>query len=529
MLFNSYIFILLFLPITLILFFCIGRKGYYRIAIAWLVSASLFFYGFWNPIYLVLILASILFNYSIGVVLSQKRALSDGRHSITRRAFLSFGIIVNLLLLGYFKYFNFFSDNINRFIGSNLPLEEIILPLAISFFTFQQIAYLVDAYRYETGEYNFIHYCLFVTFFPQLISGPIVHHKEMMPQFVEKKIFRLNYEHCAVGITIFFIGLFKKVVLADGIAGYSTPVFDAAEQSFNLTFVEAWGGAMAYSFQIYFDFSGYSDMAIGIARMFGIKLPLNFHSPYKAVNIIEFWRRWNITLSRFLRDYLYISLGGNRKGKTTRYINLMITMILGGLWHGANWTFVAWGALHGIYLVINHAWRTIKKSLGYNRTHSSTLGHFLSRTITFGAVVISWSLFRAESFDGAIQMLRAMVGLNGFALPEGCLGYLNHFAGLGDYLSTFGLQFMEVKYFGGIIEISSLIFCFLLVWFMPNTQQFMIRYKPAFEIYRGEIQPWKWAWLQWEQKPVWVICISIMSVLSILELTHVTEFIYFQF
>jgi alginate O-acetyltransferase complex protein AlgI len=333
MLFNSYTFIFIFLPITLLVFFSIGGKGHHRIAIAWLVAASLFFYGWWNPAYLSLILGSILFNYAVGVALSNLQAQSSASH-LTKKIILSFGILVNLFLLAYFKYANFFVDNLNSLSGSNFHLQTIILPLAISFFTFQQITYLVDAYKGETREYNFLHYCLFVTFFPQLIAGPIVHHREMLPQFVKNTIYKFNHQHLAIGLTIFFIGLFKKVVLADGVAVYATPVFEAAEQGVMLTFFEAWAGALAYTFQLYFDFSGYSDMAIGIARMFGIRLPLNFNSPYKSVNIIEFWRRWHITLSRFLRDYLYIPLGGNRKGKFRRYINLMITMLLGGLWHG---------------------------------------------------------------------------------------------------------------------------------------------------------------------------------------------------
>ena len=352
MLFNSYEFIFLFLPIVLLGFHLIGKQGHHRVAIAWLVGASLFFYGWWNPAYLLLMLFSVLFNYSVGVSLSN----TSGRKLLSK-TILTIGVSVNLAILGYFKYANFFVDNLNALSGTNLILNEVILPLAISFFTFQQIAYLVDAYRGKTKEYNFLHYCLFVTFFPQLIAGPIVHHKEMLPQFAKDAVYKLRSKHLAIGITIFALGLFKKVVLADGVSVYATPVFNAAEAGVMLTFFEAWGGALAYTFQLYFDFSGYSDMAIGIARMFGIRLPLNFNSPYKATSIIDFWRRWHITLSRFLRDYLYIPLGGSRKGRVRRYINLMTTMILGGLWHGAGWTFLLWGALHGFYLMINHAKR----------------------------------------------------------------------------------------------------------------------------------------------------------------------------
>jgi len=354
MLFNSFEFIFFFLPITLTIFFWIGKRNHHQVAISWLVLCSLFFYGWWSPAYLALILFSMLFNYAFGVM------LGNGESRKNKKALLILGVGINLGLLGYYKYANFFIDQLNWLLDSNFHLEKIFLPLAISFFTFQQIAYLVDAYRQETKEYNFLHYCLFVTFFPQLIAGPIVHHKEMLPQFSKNIVYKFNYEHMAMGITIFIIGLFKKVILADSVSIYATPVFNAAEIGATVTFFSAWGGALAYTLQLYFDFSGYSDMAIGIAYMFGIKLPINFNSPYKATSIIDFWRRWHITLSRFLRDYLYFALGGNRKGSIRRYINLFLTMLLGGIWHGAGWTFVIWGMLHGTYLIINHAWRKIR-------------------------------------------------------------------------------------------------------------------------------------------------------------------------
>ncbi|MEK8020808.1 MAG: MBOAT family O-acyltransferase, partial [Candidatus Parabeggiatoa sp.] len=332
----------------------------------------------------------------------------------------------------------------------------------------------------------------------------------------------------AVGMTIFFLGLFKKVVLADSVAIYATPVFEAAEQGLRLGFFEAWGGALAYTFQLYFDFSGYSDMAIGIARLFGIRLPLNFHSPYKAVNIIEFWRRWHITLSRFLRDYLYIPLGGNRKGSIRRYINLMITMLLGGLWHGAGWTFVAWGALHGVYLMINHAWRTLRAALGQDITHSSWWGRGLSQLITFTAVVIAWVFFRAESFSGAINVLQAMAGMNGIPLPYFFIGYLGEI----------GFWLIEQGYFtdgilinnlfaAPLIGVSWLFLSLLLTWYAPNTQQFMSRYQPAFDIYRGEA--WRYSGLQWQPTRAWAASTAMIAALAILSLTRVSEFLYFQF
>ena len=306
MLFNSYQFIFLFLPIVLAGFFLLSRKNS-EYPIIWLVVASLFFYGWWNPVYLLLIVASMLINYSLGRVLSE-----TGQYSPKRRKWtLIIGITLNLSTLGYYKYAGFFVENINKLTDTDFNLEEIILPLAISFFTFQQIAYLVDAYRGITKEYRFIHYALFVTFFPQLIAGPIVHHKEMLPQFLRVTSLKRNIENFSVGITIFAIGLFKKSVLADSVAQYASPVFDAAATGETVSFFVAWGGALAYTMQLYFDFSGYSDMAIGGDRMFGIKLPLHFHSPYKSTTIVDFWLRSHMTLSRFLLDYLYLRLGGS--------------------------------------------------------------------------------------------------------------------------------------------------------------------------------------------------------------------------
>ncbi|MDW8310963.1 MAG: MBOAT family O-acyltransferase, partial [Verrucomicrobiales bacterium] len=317
MLFNSYEFIFVFLPVTLAGFFWLGHHGRARWAIGWLVLASFFFYGWWNPKYLALLGGSVLFNYSMGLALSRRVRTGAGR------ALMIAGVAANLLLLGVFKYTNFLVDNFNALCGTDWQVARIIIPLGISFFTFQQIAYLVDAWRGETREYNFVDYALFVTFFPQLIAGPIVHHKEMLPQFSQRGVFRFSPRDFAIGVSIFAVGLFKKAVIADGVAGYSTPVFDLAKNGGTPGFAQAWGAVLAYTLQIYFDFSGYSDMAIGLGRLFGIVLPLNFHSPYRATNIIEFWRRWHMTLSRFLRDYLYFTLGGNRRGPARRYVNLM--------------------------------------------------------------------------------------------------------------------------------------------------------------------------------------------------------------
>jgi len=528
MLFNSYEFLFLFLPICLGFFFLAGRLDR-EIAIIWLVLASLFFYGWWNPAYLILILFSMIVNFVLGKVLT----LSFKRgEKLRTKSYLVFGLTVNLGVLAYYKYAGFFVQNVNALTGSQIGLGEIVLPLAISFFTFQQIAYLVDASRGITHEYRFSHYALFVTFFPQLIAGPIVHHKEMLPQFMRRKTVTFQLDNLAIGLTILFIGLFKKVVLADGIAQYASPVFNSAANGASLTFFEAWGGALAYTMQLYFDFSGYSDMAIGAARLFGIRLPLNFYSPYKATNIVEFWRRWHMTLSRFLRDYLYVSLGGNRRGRTRRYTNLFVTMLLGGLWHGAGWTFVIWGGLHGCYLVINHAWRWCKEITGINGNAFPRVSKFVAWFLTFNAVVISWVFFRASDFDTAMVILKSMSGLDGIVVPNGIMVRLGAF---GLWLQDIGLG---VSLGGGSVLVFTYIWIFALLFtalIMPNTQQLLIRFSPVLTSYSSEnknsisLADNFIAWLRWKPTPIWSVIIGLIAALSILALTNVSEFLYFQF
>lgn len=410
MLFNSYGFIFLFLPITLLGFFQLSRV-HHAYAAAWLAAASLVFYGYWNPVYVGLLLGSIIANYAFGMWIAK----SAVQHAFARkRHILIFSVSANLLLLGYYKYTNFFLSSLNNLSDSPLTLSEIILPLGISFFTFTQIAFLVDTYQGKVKEYNFIHYILFVTYFPHLIAGPVLHHKDMMPQFAHNSTYRINWENVATGILLFTLGLCKKVLWADSLAPYANAIFDGAQHGITSgslpTIYEAWSGALAYTLQIYFDFSGYTDMALGIALMFNIRLPINFNSPYKSTSIIEFWRRWHITLSIFLRDYLYTPLGGNRHGKFRRYLNLLATMLLGGLWHGAGWTFVIWGALHGLYLAINHLWRDFVSERLLNRI-PNWLGRLTGGALTFIAVVSAWVIFRSDNIDQANVLLKAMYGI----------------------------------------------------------------------------------------------------------------------
>ncbi len=316
--------------------YCLLAPRRHQFARILLILASLFFYAWWNPKFVLLLLASAGMNYFFGVRIARARPSSHARHLLTA------GVVLNLLCLGYFKYANFFIANYNALAGSQLAFVQVTLPLGISFYTFTQLAFLIDVYRGIAVEFRFPNYLLFVTYFPHLIAGPILHHKQMMPQFADRNTYRVRSKNLAIGLTFFCLGLLKKLYLADSLGAYADASFGASAHG-SVSFLTAWVGALAYTFQLYFDFSGYCDMAIGISWFFGIQLPINFNSPYKAPNIIDFWRRWHITLSNFLRDYVYISLGGNRKGKVRRHVNLMATMFIGGLWHGASWTFVVWG------------------------------------------------------------------------------------------------------------------------------------------------------------------------------------------
>ena len=394
MLFNSYPFIFVFLPLALAGYFAANRLGA-RAPVIWLALASLVFYSFSNWPFVALLLASIAFNYFIGWLL-----ISRNLRERSRFAVLTAGVAGDLLALGVFKYAGFVVANLNAMFATSFVVN-ILLPVGISFYTFTQIAFLVDAYRGKVATYALPHYALFVTYFPHLIAGPILHHRDMIPQFESTEAKRINPRLILYGLIIFGIGLFKKTGLADGIQPLVATAFHQASPSFD----QAWIGALAYTFQLYFDFSGYSDMAIGISLMFGIFLPVNFNSPYKATSIVDFWRRWHMTLSQFLRDYLYIPLGGNRHGRLQRYVNLMITMLLGGLWHGAAWTFVIWGALHGLYLCINHVWANYGPPIPQALKRPAGIASFV---LTFLAVVVAWVFFRADSLASATSVLSRM-------------------------------------------------------------------------------------------------------------------------
>jgi alginate O-acetyltransferase complex protein AlgI len=392
MLFNSIEFLGAFLPITLIIYFVLNKYGLDRAGKIWLLFASLFFYAWWKPIYLVLIVTSMTLNYFAG------QKLNYIENPKTRKIFYIACLMLNLSVLLYYKYTNFIVDNVNLVLDDDLLIEKIALPLAISFFTFQKFAYITDSYKGETKGYDFLNFCLFVSFFPQLIAGPIVHHKEIMPQFQDLEKKRFNPENFTKGIYIFLMGLVKKTAIADTFSLLANSGYGNVA---GLSFTDSWLTSLSYGIQLYYDFSGYSDMAIGSALLFNINIPLNFNSPYKSTNLQDFWRRWHITLGNFLREYIYIPLGGNRKGEVSTLFNLFMTFLVGGIWHGANWNFLIWGSLHGFGLIVHRLW--IKNNFKMN--------DYLGIFITFMYVNFAWVFFRAASFGDAMVVLKSMIGL----------------------------------------------------------------------------------------------------------------------
>jgi alginate O-acetyltransferase complex protein AlgI len=508
MLFNSYVFVLGFLPLTLGIFALLA--GRYAHASAWfLVIASLAFYTWSSPWYHVgLLLASIVFNFAVGLGLRHK-ALNGAR-----RVLLAFGVVVDLMVLGYFKYSDFFVAQVGFLTQIGLGRSGVgtLLPLGVSFYTFTQIAYLADVYANKAQEYAPANYALFVTWFPHLIAGPIMHHREMMPQFATAFRAKIDPRLVLIGLSIFSVGLAKKVLLADQAAPFADAVFDRGTL-LPLTFAEAWVGALAYAMQIYFDFSGYSDMAIGLSLMFGVRLPVNFNSPYKSKSIIEFWRRWHMTLSRFLRDYVYIPLGGNRRGPVRRYANLMATMLIGGLWHGAGWTFVIWGALHGLYLMANHAWNAA----------GGRLPKPVAMVVTFLAVVVAWVFFRASDFTAAFAVLRPMALGNGLALPSSLAGLLGPFESQGlhfDGLFANGI-------FSARLAFLTLGILLAAVWLLPNTQEVFRSVRPA--ILPDNEPPSSLSPLQWRATWEWGCALGLLFGASFVRLGGDSPFLYFRF
>jgi len=497
MLFSSYAFLFQFLP-AVALAFAAARRWSPRCGILVLAFASLIFYGAWKPVYLLLLLASIGGNFWLGL------RMEDASR---RRRMGTLGVVFNLALLAFFKYTNFIFDSVSALTGTPLPFVELVLPLGISFFTFQQIAYLVDVMRGAKVERDIVSYTLFVSFFPHLIAGPLVHHAEMIPQFKRARSGR-SAVLAARGLSIFAAGLFKKVVIADNLAQFVSPVFAHLDAGGGVTTEWAWLSTLAYTLQIYFDFSGYSDMAVGLALLFGIRLPVNFRSPYKATSIIEFWRRWHITLSRFLRDYLYIPLGGNRLGESRRYVNLLLTMLLGGLWHGAAWNFVIWGGLHGLYLCINHLWHRWRGA----DPASSPGANVASWAVTFVAVVIAWVFFRAKTAAGAWAMLGSLFG---FEVKS------------SSYASPGILRVMDLPVLVGgpalwWIGACAVALALATALALPNVPQ-LFRYRE----YRRA--PERTAGLSWRPNAMWALFAALAFAISLFGMWQRLEFLYFQF
>jgi alginate O-acetyltransferase complex protein AlgI len=510
MLFNSAIFLYLFLPFSILLYFNIGKKSAQKARI-FLAIMSLIFYAYWDIRFLPLIVISIMVNYYIGLKVIN---FVDAKVTLQAKQFLMIGLIFNLALLIFFKYTNMLVTTISDFGIIDIDIPNIILPIGISFFTFTQIAFLVDAYQNKVRDYKLWDYMLFVSYFPHQIAGPILHHKEMMSQFTKQLTVKFNLVNFTVGISMLAFGLAKKVLIADTLSSFCNPVFANLEMGVSPTFIEAWTASCAYSLQLYFDFSAYCDMAIGISLIFNIKLPLNFNSPYKSFSIIEFWRRWHMTLSRFLRDYLYIPLGGNRNGNLRRYLNLFVTMALGGIWHGASWTFLFWGMLHGFYLVVNHFWRGVLSTmLGINLP--SVFAWFL----TMIAVIIGWVFFRAETLSGALLMLESMFLPSQILLPPSVfkLASLSRFFVASDGWSGS---------VGGIQAIGFVALISLMVIVMPNIQQLFRKYKPFLD----EKPEWSNASkLTWSTSWLWATVTALLLAFSLVKLGTDSSFLYFNF
>jgi alginate O-acetyltransferase complex protein AlgI len=485
MLFTSPEFVFLFLPVTFFGFWALSLFNP-TLTITWLVVASIFFYGYWNVTYLWLLIPSIICNYIAGRMI----ASLYGR---ARYATAAIAVAGNLGVLLYFKYTNFLVTNLGLVLGTPFTVPKIVLPLGVSFITFQKIAYIVDVYRGKVRDRGLLGFALFVSFFPQLIAGPIAHHSEILPQLDRSIAVRLT--NVAGGLSLFAVGLFKKVMVADGISGIANAGFDAAAHGSHLAFGSAWASAIAYTIQLYFDFSGYSDMACGLGLMFGIRLPINFFSPYKAASIIDFWRRWHMTLSRFLRDYLYIPLGGNRRGPLRRWLNLLITMTLGGLWHGAGWTFMIWGTYHAMLLMINHAWRSVSSE----RLQHLRVPTPLAIAATFTTVVFGWVLFRSDSIAAAATMFESLFDVGPAELTD--------------------------KYTPQLAEWAELVAVLASIWLLPNSYQIFASVNPAL----GEIPAARLSWTRWQPTAIWAVIIASCLAMTMMPNRPPLSFLYFQF
>ena len=475
MLFNSYEFIFLFFPIVLSIYFILG-KNFSSLANTWLMLASLFFYGWWNINYLSLLIVSILINYLIaGWIIKVRSKLS-----------FSIGLIFNLGLLGYYKYFDFFLDNLNKF-GMNFELINVILPLGISFFTITQLLYLFDCYEGVAKDHDFINYALFVSFFPHLMAGPILYHRQMMKQFRNSELRLVNWSNISQGLTIFVIGLVKKVIIADQLSPYVNLGYGHTAE---LDCITAWLTAISYMFQLYFDFSGYSDMAVGLAKMMNLEIPINFNSPYRANSLINFWQRWHISLTNAITACIYMPIVKYLKTRTLAHTITasFIAFFIVGIWHGAGWTFVIFALLNSIGIVINYIWKYYKCSLSKVAAHSATLLYILITVI----------FFRADSVHDAFNVIKAMFGMTDIVFPNKIVHFAEVHLGIT-------LQVGDVP---GTLPKLIFIAALLIVAFCPNSNQLVKDFKPSYK---------------------WLAFTSIGFIIAFLFMTQPTEFLYFQF
>jgi alginate O-acetyltransferase complex protein AlgI len=537
MLFNSSAFLFGFLPVVLAGFVALSRLQHQRLAGVWLTAASLFFYGWWNPLYLPLLVGSMVFNYVLGGCLLRK----------PNRWLLAFGVTANVALLGYYKYTGFLVQAFDQLSGLEWAIPNIVLPLAISFFTFQQIAYLVDAQDGAVVEHDFLNYCLFITFFPHLIAGPITHHREMFPQFNDAAIFRPKMENFAVGLTLFLIGLTKKVAIADTMGTFARPVYAAAADGVPVTLLEAWSGALSYALQVYFDFSGYTDMAIGLGLMFGISLPPNFDSPFKARNIIEFWSRWHMTLTRFVTAYIYnpivMRITRRRAAKglplpkrgimpAGAFLSMVVfptllSMFVIGVWHGAGWQFAIFGLIHGAYLTINNGWRAIKVRMRFPIDSDRPLAVAASVLLTFICVVMALVFFRADHVPAALNLLTGLVGGHGIVIPE----RMTSLPGMATIISTFNLSVANLEHFG-VAELMWIALLLIVVWTMPNSQQLMRHYRTALTARpKPSLLQTAFPAVVWHPNTVIGFVVGWLGFFLIIRAISAapTEFLYFQF
>jgi alginate O-acetyltransferase complex protein AlgI len=540
MLFNSYAFIFGFLPVVLLGLYLLGtrRRDW---ALLWLTAASLLFYAWWRPINVLLIAPSILINLGLARLLERYRLTRPG----LARAVLIGGIVFNLCFLGYFKYTMFLRGAVNDLFGTDLVLTHIILPLGISFITFQKIAFLADVHAGRVTAFSLRDYALFVLFFPQLIAGPIVHYREMMPQFRAIST-RFDAEDVSVGLTLFFMGLGKKLLLADPLAAIISPLYARAANGAGLGLIDGWIAALGFTLQIYFDFAGYSEMALGLARFFGIKLPVNFNSPLKSSSIIEFWQRWHVSLTRFLTAYIYNPLSlrltrarmdagkpgfGGRDTTVPAFMSLlvmptMLTMFVSGVWHGAGYTYIVWGLMHGVAISLNHGWRLIRPRIWPGARNHPALLSSTGFVVTFTFVVVAMVMFRAPAVTAAASIWADMIGMHGITLPAGVIARLAPF---GTLLNAVGAHADTTS--GEVLTEAALRIAvpLAIALCLPNTLQILSRFEPALGIRPAKRESWLVRHAQWTESKYWAVGMATVAAAGILSLGQLSEFLYWQF